>query len=188
MNLEEKIKKMYSFDSRRKPNMTDFDTNNVGSQGYGETGFDSIELLISTYRELFNDNTVFYDLGSGTGKIVYHIGYLHNPKKSCGIEYSKERHESGLTLKEKYSLPSNDKISLVNGNILDCDISDATVIYCDNTLFPYYINKKIYDKIPRGCTVFSKAPITKIREEVIKTTISFMSEYGTNSLFIFKKL
>ncbi len=188
MTIEEKIKKMYTFDSRRNSNKTHFDINTVGSEGYGETGFNSIEILISHYLEYFNNDSVFYDLGSGTGKIVYHVGYLYNVKKACGIEYSTERHSSGLSLTQKYDLPVTDNIQLINDNILDCDISDATVIYSDNTLFPVWINKKIYDKIPKGCIVFSKAPLTKNKEEAIKTNISFISEYGTNSLYIFKKL
>jgi SAM-dependent methyltransferase len=192
MDIEDKIEMLYTFDSRRNMNTTIFDNIKVGSDGYGETGFVSIEYLISDYEELFNEelfteDTVFYDLGSGTGKIVYHIGYLYNVKKSCGIEFSKERHLSGISLKEKYNLPDNNSISLINGNILDFDISDATVIYCDNTLFPIHINRKIYDKIPKGCIVFSKAPITKNREEVIRTNIVCVSEYGTDSLYIFKK-
>jgi|694.fasta_scaffold31063_12 hypothetical protein len=188
MNIVEKIKKIYTFDSRRKPNQTYFDSNEVGSEGFGETGFKSIEALISNYKEIFNEDAVFYDLGSGTGKIVYHIGHLYNIKKSCGIEYSKERHELGLSIKEKYDLPDNDKISLINANILDCDISDSTIIYCDNTLFPVWINKNIYEKIPNGCVVFSKSQISKNKKEYIKLKdFRFISDYGTDSLYMFVK-
>jgi hypothetical protein len=186
--LIEKIKKMYSFDSRRIQNITKFDSM-VGSPGYGEIGFNSMESIVSNFRDLFNDDTVFYDLGSGTSKTVYHIGLLYNVKKSCGIEYSKERHILGLSLKEKYDLPEKENIFLLNENILDCDISDATIIYCDNTLFPRNINDSIYKMIPKGCLVISRQQFgaSKINGEIIKKYFSCATEYGTNTLYLFIK-
>lgn len=185
-----KIKRMYSFDSRKKINMTEFDEKKVGSSGYGETGFNSIEKIVESFRDSFNKDTVFYDLGSGTGKIVYHIGLLHGVKKSCGIEYSKERHELGQLLKEKYDLPNNENVILLNENILECDISDATVIYCDNTLFPKNINDSIYNIIPSGCLVISRQQFKGSlynKELIRKNLFGCSTEYGTNSLYIFIK-
>jgi SAM-dependent methyltransferase len=188
MELIQKIKDLYRADSRKKTNRTQFDPELVGSEAYGETGFDSIELLVSSYPELFNPETVFYDLGSGTGKIVYHIGLLHGAKKSCGIEYSQARHEMALWFRESIGLPESPKISFICGNILEEDWSDATVVYCDNTLFPRHISQKIYQKIPTGCVVFSRAPLTRSLHEQMPCRLhSCITEYGTNSLYIIKK-
>ena len=152
------IERIYWEDSRRLLNMTEFDIVSVGSEGYGETGYLSMERIIDYFYDYFNEKTVFYDLGCGTGKIVYHVGLAYPVKKSCGIEFSKERCATAMRISEKYSIKS-EKISIINKNILDCDISDATVIYIDNTLFPKLINEKIYDIIPDGCLVISRARI-----------------------------
>jgi hypothetical protein len=187
-SIDYKIRKMYAFDSRKVHNQTKFDYN-TGSPGYGETGFDSIEAIVHNFQDKFNSSTVFYDLGSGTGKIVYHVGLLHDVKKSCGIEYSKERHELSLSIKETYDLPDSKNVILLNENILDCDISDATVIYCDNTLFPNNINESIYKKIPKGCLVISRQQFkeSKLNAELLKKHFSCFTEYGTNTLYIFIK-
>jgi SAM-dependent methyltransferase len=184
----DRVKKMYTFNSFNVFNKTDF-PHSVGPVGYGETGFDSIEAIINNFKDKFNDDTIFYDLGSGFGKIVYHIGLLHNVKKSCGIEYSKERHEIALSFNKKYDLPVAENIILINGNILDYDISDATVIYFDNTLFPQSINDSIYKMIPKGCLVISRQQFkdSRINGELIRHYFDCFTEYGTDSLYLFIK-
>ncbi len=182
------IKKIYSINSDKIYNKTDFNNNEVGSEGYGETGFYSIESLVSYYKEYFNNETVFYDLGSGIGKIVYHIGIEYKPKKACGIEFSKERYLVSEKIKDDFKI-TNDNIFFINENILNCDLSDATVIYIDNTLFPTRIDKLIYDKIPSGCLVITRKMLrqSKLNNEIIKNGFTMMSDYGTNTIYTFKK-
>ena len=90
-------------------------------------------------------------------------------------------------IKEKYKVDSNN-ISIINANILDCDISDATVIYIDNTLFPKNINRKIYEMIPDDCLVITRAKLVSDmnQSDIIKKnllTINAITEYGGSSLF-----
>ena len=185
------IGKIYSEDSRKISNRTGFDLLLVGDAGYGETGFLSMERIIGYFKEYFAEGAIFYDLGCGTGKIVYHVGIGYPVKKSCGIEFSKERCETAARIAKKYGIAS-DRISIVNKNILNCDISDATVIYMDNTLFPKHITEKIYDMVPDGCLVISRARISKripttndIQSDISnKVGYSIMSEYGGSSLFM----
>lgn len=180
------LKDIYNFSYISITNKTEFDYVEVGSEGYGETGYDSIETLVSNLPEYFNEDTVFYDLGSGLGKIVLHIGIRFNVKKSCGIEFSKERYNKSI---EFLKGVGNDNISFINDNILNCDLSDATVIYTDNTLFPTNIDKGIYEKIPKDCLVISRKMFrdSKINDELIKYVLSCPTEYATNTIFIFKK-
>ena len=72
---------------------------------------------------------------------------------------------------------------------MNCDISDATVIYCDNTLFPKNINDSIYNMVPKGCLVISRQQFnrSKISGEIIKKYFSCATEYGTNTLYLFIK-
>jgi len=183
----DKLKKIYSIETFKILNKTEFDKETVGSEGYGETGYESIDELVEFFREHFNDETVFYDLGSGIGKIVFHIGLKYNVKKACGIEFSKERHSRAEKLRVEYEF--DDNITFINDNILNCDISDATVIYIDNTLFPSNIDSEIYKLIPPNCLVLTRKRIreSKINDELIKNNFSVMSNYGTNTINTFIK-
>jgi len=182
------IETLYNFNSYNIHNKTEFDVNIVGSEGYGETGYDSINEIVNKYKTHFNDDTVFYDLGSGIGKIVIHIGVEYNPKKSCGIEYSRERYETSLKLIETHNI-KNDNISFINDNILNCDISDATVIYMDNTLFPNNIDAEIYNMIPKDCLVISRKSFKESwsNKEYFKDGFTSSTNYGTNTIYVFIK-
>lgn len=164
-------------------NETYFDEKLVGSECYGETGYESIENIVNHFIEDFNNETIFYDLGCGVGKIVFHIGLKYKPKKACGIEYSEKRYMfSQFIMKELKITESN--IVLINDNILNCDISDATVIYVDNTAFPSIIDNKIYDIIPLNCLVISRKPFKRYNK---LNKIDSGTNYGTNSLYSFIK-
>ncbi len=43
------------------------------------------------------------------------------------------------------------------------DLSDATIVFMDNTVFGNELNKDIYAKLPKGCLVISCIPIPKIK-------------------------
>lgn len=177
---------IYNFDRLRCLNDTSFDYKVVGSEGYGETGYDSFNTIIDNYKDYFNEDTVFYDLGSGLGKLVFHVGIMVNAKKSCGIEYSEKRYQHSINTLNKHKF---DNISFINDNFINVDISDATVIYLDNTLFPTNIDEQIYNKIPKDCIVFSRKMFkqSKLNDELIKQTIMASTEYGTSSLFVMIK-
>lgn len=117
---------------------------------YGEVTQSCTNEIVKEFKEYFNENTVFYDLGCGLGKMVTHIGLQYKPKKSCGIEYSKERVKGAFDIKEKYC-KNNNNISFIEGDFLDNDFSDATVVYIDNTAIPHEIVEKIIDRLSKGC-------------------------------------
>ena len=181
------IETLYRYNSHNLINKTNFDINLVGSEGYGETGYSSIESIVNHYSNYFNNDTVFYDLGSGIGKIVIHIGVKYKPKKSCGIEFSVERYLKSVELLEKFNDTEN--IMFINDNILNCDLSDATVIYSDNTLFPDKINSSIYKQIPNGCLVISRKQFkeSRLNGEIVKDGFTTPTNYGTNSIYTFLK-
>jgi len=159
------IQTIYGYNSHNVLNKTDFDINLVGSDGYGETGYESIENLVKQYSDYFNDKTVFYDLGS-----------------------SNERYKTSLGLMDKYNI-TNQNISFINDNILNCDISDATVIYTDNTLFPNNIDSEIYNMIPTDCLVISRKSFKQswVNKELFKDGFTSSTNYGTNTIYTFLK-
>jgi len=163
--MKELLKNIYKLSPYEKgiKNTTIFDKEKVGSPVYGEITQRGTGALLEKFSEYFNKNTVFYDLGSGLGKMVAHVG-LVSESKSIGIEYSEQRH-SGATIMQETFLKNHNNISFKNGNVLDFDLSDATVIYMDNTVFPENIELSIYNKLSSGCLILYKKKLKNITEE-----------------------
>lgn len=140
-------------------NETVFDEMEVGSPIYGEVTSVGTDSIVKQFSDFFNEETIFYDLGSGLSKMVMHIGLKYNPKKSIGIEFSKERHNEALRIRELYC-PYQTNIHIINGNIIESNLSDATVIYIDNTVFPNSVVKQIYGNLPKGCLLLYKRSLS----------------------------
>ena len=155
--MEEILKNIYDISSAAKlyRNKTNFIKSLVGSGTYGELTQKGVDAVVSKFKKYFNSETVFYDLGSGLGKMVTHVGVQYGIKKSVGIEYSKERHECALYIKENY-LGDYNNIEFICGDFNKVGFSDATVIYMDNTAYPDAISEKIYEGIPSGCLLIYK--------------------------------
>lgn len=161
MSLLDKIYGVSSYDKDYR-NKTNFD--NIGSSIYGEITQEGMNSLINYFKEYFNENTIFYDLGCGLGKIVFHIGLL-DIKKSVGIEYSKERYNGCKYIQTNYC-PTNKNIEFYNKSFLEHDCSDATIIYVDNTCCNDDIDLKIYKNLPKGCLFIYKRHIKGVIEKV----------------------
>ena len=133
MENESKIMSMYhSINSYGIKQINPSSESEYYSPLYGELTYRGTQSIIKSFSSYFNKNTVFYDFGSGLGKMVIHLGNLIPPiKKSIGIEYSLGRYEGAVNL-AKDSRLDNDKIKFINGNFFTTDVSDATVIYIDN--------------------------------------------------------
>jgi len=153
---------------------------------YGESNFDAIDAIVEKFKDYFNSTTIFYDLGSGTGKIPIHIGLKYKVFKSVGIEYSKERCLFIDDIKIDYPDLDYSNISILNESFFDSDISDATVIYIDNTMYndPIY-ESKMYSKIPDGCFVISRKDIFDRCESDIKD--EYLTSYGKKSIYYHTK-
>lgn len=175
------VDEIYKVNSHNKEyrNKTIFDNGN--DPIYGETTQKGVDGIVKHFKEHFNENTVFYDLGCGLGKMVIHIGLQYNPKKSCGIEFSKERTQAAIDMKNEI-YPNNDNISFIIADILKCDYSDATVIYLDNTMFDDEITRKIIDKAPKGCLFICR------RLSVYSTDIEFSKLHRDTLATTYNKL
>jgi hypothetical protein len=103
---------------------------------YGEIDFVSFIALISLTHP--SSNTVFYDLGSGTGKAVFACAMVFDIKKSCGIELFAPLHQAASSQQyQLHKIPeyrSKAKtIHLMNKNFLHADFNDATLIFINAT-------------------------------------------------------
>ena len=115
---------------------------------YGEITPAAAEKLIEYIN--FKPKDVFYDLGSGVGKLIIHAAMLAKPKKLVGIELSTSRHamaRSVLKQAEKENLLKAKNVEFVCGDILKRNLDEATVIYTCSTAFPERFFNKVVNRI-----------------------------------------
>lgn len=105
---------------------------------YGEITNEGIEILL---KELdLNENDIFFDLGSGKGKLVYEIAKITPVKQSIGIEYNKSRYNESIKF-------VSDRIKFLNENMINSDLSQGTVFYLCSTCYSEDLLAGILDKI-----------------------------------------
>lgn len=133
-----------------------------GDPTYGEIEFPSAEEIFTKIVPI-TAHDVFYDLGCGIGKLATWI-YLATPaKKVVAIELSDSRYKVALEaqkLMRETVLPKRKAImraewgelalrktfDVVQGDIAEADLHDATVIYMCSTCYPDLLMQKMVDK------------------------------------------
>ena len=103
---------------------------------YGEIDSQSFIALLSLIGP--DSSTVFYDLGSGSGKTVLACAMVFEVKKACGVELfpildqSAKQQLAQLKLLNEYQNKA-EKVSFICGSFLDIDLSEATIIFISAT-------------------------------------------------------
>ena len=158
-----------------------------GSPVYGEITYKGVEGLVNRFNKYFNKDTIFYDLGSGLGKLIMHVALKYSIKKACGIEYSAERHQGAIDTQQLYCSHLTN-IKFINDSIVNVDIGDATVIYFDNTAMPSEGNEEILPLIPTGCLVISRKEFLTHPSIYVKGDGSqFVTTYNGKHFYYFIK-
>lgn len=122
-----------------------------GDPTYGEITREAVKILIDKIKP--SEHDIFYDLGSGQGKMTIQM-YLTTPvKKSIGIELSKNRFDASEKFKQELAgldlLNPQRSLEFYNKNIADIPLHDATIVYISSLCFPKELIKKITDNIKR---------------------------------------
>jgi SAM-dependent methyltransferase len=102
---------------------------------YGECTPEAVEHILTVTGA--RPGEVFYDLGSGTGKMVVYAAFLVPLKKSVGIELLPELHEAAQMVGQRYREEIQPKLSDERretaleyrlGDIFEEDIQDADIV------------------------------------------------------------
>jgi SAM-dependent methyltransferase len=118
---------------------------------YGEVTEKGVSQLIEYFSEYFdNPDGVFYDLGSGKGRLCIQVAKETNISKVVGIELHKERHLQAEELLKKSDV---NNVSFIEGDFLAYDLSDATIIFASNEAMPREVTYAICDNAPKGCLI-----------------------------------
>jgi len=94
---------------------------------YDEMPFSTVKKILDTIDTYKDD--IFYDLGSGMGKLAIQTLFYTNCKKIVGVEYFEELHNIAICVKKNIDINKNLRLHFMKENIMNIDISEATIIY-----------------------------------------------------------
>lgn len=119
---------------------------------YGEILYPSLK-KITDYMDI-NENDVFYDFGSGVGKVALQVLLTTPVKKAVGIEANSKRNDVAVKVysqvkKEFKELFEHRQLECLQENFLKVDVSDANIIYTCSTLFGTNLLADIGDIVDR---------------------------------------
>jgi len=124
-----------SFQARQKL------SENSSDLTYGEIPFVSWRQII--LRANPKNGGVFFDLGSGSGRVVLASCLLFNFRKSVGVELLSELHEAALAIKTNFEKLATSQIKehiagrelhFICSNFLNTDLRDADFIFINHIL------------------------------------------------------
>jgi hypothetical protein len=121
-----------------------------GSAAYGE--LDTPELAKVLGYLGMDQSSVFYDLGSGTGKCVLATSLGQVVRKAVGIELSVSRHEqaeAALQVMDGLGLPHS-PVELRNEDIATADVSDGSHFFLCSTAFGASLCRKVAERLSQS--------------------------------------
>ena len=162
--LPEILQKIYPTQSENGYNIPKSESDLIASSGgnstYGEITPEGVHRLIQELGIYPND--VFFDLGSGLGKMVIQM-YLETPvKKSIGIELSSQRfrlaEQAKDLLRAQGHYDRKRELRFSNSNILNVPLDEATIIFTNSLCFSDEFMQKLLkqmSRLPKLHTVIS---------------------------------
>jgi hypothetical protein len=115
---------------------------------YGELTHRGVGQLIQALQ--LEEEDVFYDLGSGLGKVVLEVAMTVPVRKSIGVEIAQGRHQvaaSVLRRARRQDLIIAHACTFRNQSLLDVSLRDATAVYCASTCFSYNTMNRLARKL-----------------------------------------
>lgn len=149
---QEQLAKIYNHSFK---NILEIDESVFASRGnafYNEIAPQGARSLIDFFSKQMGKKAVFYDLGSGQGKLIMHLAIETKMSKIVGIELSKERYERSIEIASEVEFPFTQP-QILNADFHDVDLSDATIVYFDNSGYTKEETSLVFSKLPPGCLV-----------------------------------
>ncbi|WP_298625169.1 hypothetical protein [uncultured Legionella sp.] len=157
---------------------------------YGEIEFIPFIALLSLVNP--DKDTVFYDLGCGTGKAVLACSMVYPIQKSIGIELLPELYSIAQQQTEKlatyqdYILQAK-KIVILLDDILEADLNEATLIFVNSTTFLGEIWQKLYVRLktlPKLKTVITTSKALPDEDFTVINSTKLQMSWGVVPAFI----
>ncbi len=121
------------------------------SSTYGELTFAGAKALFAHLR--LGPEDCLFDLGSGTGKLVWQAALSTRVGRAVGVELVPSRHaiaEHALARARAKGWRALERVEFLHGDMLRADLSAATVVYSCNTAFPDRMLNRQLRKLATG--------------------------------------
>lgn len=157
---------------------------------YGEIEFESFIALLSLCHP--NSKTVFYDLGSGTGKAVLACAMVYKVQQAYGIELFPLLHQSAekqLVELAKFSeyTDVSKHIRFINDNFINFNLDKASLIFINSTTYVgelwNKISKHLESVAPEVLVISTSKPLSS-KQFAIKTRAPVQMSWGIVDAYI----
>jgi precorrin-6B methylase 2 len=160
---------------------------------YGEIEFLPFIALLSLVNP--NTETVFYDLGSGTGKAVIACAMVFPVKRAVGIEIFPLLHEASCDQIAKLEVIAGyqqiqERVQFIQGNFLNIDISDANMVFINASTLIGQTWDSLIQRIENTKSINTVITTTKPLNSVVFTMIiatSVAMSWGIVNAYIHKR-
>jgi hypothetical protein len=163
------------------------------TETYGEVLPESINKLLAAIN--ITENDIFFDLGSGKGKVVAQIFMQTNVKEAHGIEILPNLHVEAEEIKNKIMQNHADKltnqrsISFKQGSFFDVPLTGATVVLIASPCFSpsmlHALGERI-NKTPTIHTVLSLRPIATLSRVTFKKVLRVEGTWDTALCYLYQ--
>jgi SAM-dependent methyltransferase len=156
---EEYLSKLENFDSE--------------DLGYGEINKSGVNTIFNYIKKNIdiNSDDVFYDIGSGNGKLSIHLSLISNFIIK-GVEIDKYRHLYSLEIMK--NIGKIDNLIFINDDVTNLDISDAKIVFMNDTLFSKELISEIISKLKPGTHLISLEENNLNHKDEIEVEVSWM--------------
>lgn len=97
----------------------------IGAVDTQNTDYKRLEYIFSKFE--LKDTDIFVDIGCGKGRVMNWLLHIGFKGKIIGVELDPD-----VAAFTKNRLRKYDSVHIIQGNVLDCDLSEATVCYLFN--------------------------------------------------------
>lgn len=164
------------------------------AEKYGEILYESMNALLLDLN--MNEEDVFYDLGSGLGKVLVQV-FLNTKVRECyGIEVIPELHEQAVAIENrlKKELPEfyadERNIIFKLGSFLHIPLHKATVVLIASPCFTFTLLKALGDIINQTSSihrVLTLRPLTNLSHFYFEKTSRIECSWDTALCYIYKR-
>ncbi|MFN8671037.1 MAG: hypothetical protein U0457_03015 [Candidatus Sericytochromatia bacterium] len=151
---------------------------------YGEAIWSSFDKILKEIKP--KENSVFYDLGSGIGRICFFCSIKYN-LYSKGIELLPTFVKNANYIKNKFQISN---IEFLQEDWLKYDLSDADIVYVATTCFDELLLKKLtfkLENLKEGTIIISVSnPIESTKFKLIKK-LDLPFSWGFAEVYIMSK-
>jgi len=119
-----------------------------GSPVYGEINLQALNILLD-YLKL-KEKDIFFDLGSGVGKVIMQTALRTPVGRALGVELSSARFEEAIVALKRattFEPHITKRLKFINADLMTTDLSKATVIYTCSTAFSQAFMNKLTGRL-----------------------------------------